>query len=186
MRTQPVLGALENRRQRLQRRSRTRRAARSPSPGSAAANRGWGVWVRSIPYPPDRLIVGEARGPELLDMLLAANTGHDGSVTTLHANGVADVPARIEALATLAGVERQAAHSLLASALSVAVHLQRAGDGRRRVTEIAVLVRDPAAGLVAAEPALLWSGELQVEPGARRLRQLLESRGVAAPMVLCE
>jgi pilus assembly protein CpaF len=134
---------------------------------------------------PDRLIVGEARGPELLDMLLAANTGHDGSVTTLHANGVVDVPARIEALAMLAGVERQAAHSLLASALSVAVHLQRDGDGQRRVTEIAVLVRDPAAGLVAAEPALLWSGELQVEPGARGLRQLLESRGVAAPMVLC-
>jgi pilus assembly protein CpaF len=132
---------------------------------------------------PDRLIVGEARGPELLDMLLAANTGHDGSVTTLHANGVTDVPARIEALAMLAGVERQAAHSLLASALSVAVHLQRSGDGRRRVTEIALLVRD-SGGLVAAEPALRWSGDLRVEPGARALGRLFQTRDVAAPTVL--
>jgi pilus assembly protein CpaF len=133
---------------------------------------------------PDRLIVGEARGPELLDMLLAANTGHEGSVTTIHANGVADVPARIEALAMLAGIERQAAHSLLASALSVAVHLHRGSDGRRRVTEIALLQRDASSGLVTASPVMRWSKEVRVEPGADLLAELLQARGIAAPAVL--
>jgi pilus assembly protein CpaF len=135
---------------------------------------------------PDRLIVGEARGSELLDMLLAANTGHDGSVTTLHANGVGDVPARIEALAMLAGVERQAAHSLLASALTVAVHLHRTRDGRRRVTEVALLLRDPESGLVAAQPVLQWADTLRVGPAADALRRLFEARGVASPAVLLE
>jgi pilus assembly protein CpaF len=135
---------------------------------------------------PDRLIVGEARGAELLDMLLAANTGHDGAVTTLHANGVADVPARIEALAMLAGIERLAAHSLLASALSVAVHLHRGRDGRRRVTEIALLQRDAATGLVAASPALVWPGvgPVQAEVGATALARLLVQRGTEPPSVL--
>jgi hypothetical protein len=73
---------------------------------------------------------------------------------------------------------------LLASALSVAVHLQRSGDGTRRVAEIALLLRDAATGLVAAEPALRWSAEIHVESGARKLGRLLEARGVAAPMVL--
>ncbi len=88
---------------------------------------------------PDRLIVGEVRGPELLDLLLAANTGHDGGLTTLHANGVADVPARVEALAMLAGVTRPAAHALLAAAFRVAVQLRRGRDGRRHVAEVALL-----------------------------------------------
>ena len=78
---------------------------------------------------PDRVIVGEVRGAELLDMLLAGNTGHDGGLTTLHANGVSEVPARVEALAMLNGIPRAAAHSLLAAALRVAVHLQRNRDG---------------------------------------------------------
>jgi pilus assembly protein CpaF len=135
---------------------------------------------------PDRLIVGEARGAELLDMLLAANTGHDGAVTTLHANGVADVPARIEALAMLAGIERLAAHSLLASALSVAVHLHRGRDGTRRVTEIALLQRDTVTGLVASAPALAWPGvgPVQAEAGAAGLANLLIQRGAEPPPVL--
>jgi pilus assembly protein CpaF len=135
---------------------------------------------------PDRLIVGEARGAELLDMLLAANTGHDGAITTLHANGVADVPARIEALAMLAGVGREAAHSLLSSALSAAVHLHRGRDGSRRVTEIALLRRDPTTGLVAAVPVMLWSGvgAVRLQPGARELADLLVARATEAPAVL--
>ncbi len=123
---------------------------------------------------PDRVIVGEVRGPELLDMLLAANTGHDGSLTTVHANGVADVPARVEALAMLAGVPRPAAHSLLASALRVAVHLQRDRDGARRVGQLAVLERD--GELVRAVTALSWDGEtaaVRSGPGAPLLRALI-------------
>lgn len=128
---------------------------------------------------PDRVIVGEVRGAELLDMLVAGNTGHDGTITTLHANGIADVPARVEALAMLAGLPRAAAHSLLASAMEVAVHLRRTSDGGRRVAEVAVLQRDDGE-LVSAVPALQWPGgsaPVQFGPGAAPLRALLEARG---------
>lgn len=128
---------------------------------------------------PDRVIVGEVRGAELLDMLVAANTGHDGGLTTLHANGVADVPARVEALAMLAGLPRAAAHSLLASALRVAVHLERGRDGFRRVAEIAVLERGEG-DLVRAVTALRWAGghaQVVADAGSPLLRALLESTG---------
>jgi pilus assembly protein CpaF len=128
---------------------------------------------------PDRVIVGEVRGAELLDMLIAGNTGHDGGLTTLHANGVADVPARVEALAMLAGLPRAAAHSLLASALKVAVHLERGRDGVRRVAEIAVLERGDGE-LVRAVTALRWAGgsaEVVSGPGAPLLRTLLAQAG---------
>ena len=117
---------------------------------------------------PDRVIVGEVRGAELLDMLVAGNTGHDGGLTTLHANGVADVPARVEALAMLAGLPRAAAHSLLASALRVAVHLERGRDGFRRVAEIAVLERGEG-DLVRAVTALRWAGGHAQVVGGRRI-----------------
>ncbi len=134
---------------------------------------------------PDRVVVGEVRGAEILDMLLAANTGHDGCVTTLHANGVADVPARVEALAMLSGVPRAAAHSLLASALRVAVHLQRTRDGRRRVGQLAVLERD--GDLVRAVPALAWDGgsaPVELGPGIGPLRDLLAARDFPLPAAL--
>ncbi len=138
---------------------------------------------------PDRLIVGEVRGAELLDLLLAGNTGHDGGLSTLHANGIADVPARIEALAMLAGVDRLTAHSLLASAVAAVVHLRRTREGGRRVAEIAVLQRDDdgvkgAAGLVRARSALTWAGPshpLRDGPGAPALATLLLERGVRSP-----
>ncbi len=132
---------------------------------------------------PDRVIVGEVRGPEILDMLLAANTGHDGCVTTLHANGVADVPARVEALAMLSGIPRPAAHSLLASALRVAVHLHRARDGSRQVGQLAVLERD--GDLVRAVPALSWDGcsaAVEWGPGAALLRDLLDDHDRPLPV----
>ncbi len=136
---------------------------------------------------PDRLIVGEVRGAELLDMLLAANTGHEGGVSTLHANGVRDVPARIEALAMLAGVGRMAAHSLLASALCAAVHVKRDRSGKRRVTEIAVLARDAGSGFVVAYSALQHldaSRGAAPGPGAGALRALIEQRGASVPSAL--
>jgi pilus assembly protein CpaF len=135
---------------------------------------------------PDRLIVGEVRGVELLDLLLAANTGHDGGLTTLHANGVADVPARIEALAMLAGIGRAAAHSLLGSALQAAVHLRRTPGGLRFVADIAVLRRS-ADGFVTTVPALSWTGgpeQAHVHSGSALLGQLLLDRGVAPPSCL--
>lgn len=101
---------------------------------------------------PDRLVVGEVRGAEVVDLLAALNTGHRGGCGTLHANSAADVPARVEALALAAGLPREAAHSQLASALDVVVHLGRGRDGRRRVLELGVPRRDDA-GLVVLEVA---------------------------------
>jgi pilus assembly protein CpaF len=102
---------------------------------------------------PDRLVVGEVRGAEVTDLLAAMNTGHEGGCGTVHANSAADVPARVEALAMAAGLPRAAAHSQLASALDAVVHLARGRDGRRRLAEVAVLVRG-GTGLVEARTAL--------------------------------
>lgn len=105
---------------------------------------------------PDRVVVGEVRGPEVVDLLAALNTGHEGGCGTLHANSAADVPARLEALASTAGLSRAALHSQLAAALRVVVHLQRA-SGVRRIAQICVLDRQPE-GLVAAGTAWSWDG----------------------------
>lgn len=105
---------------------------------------------------PDRLVVGEVRGPEVVELLAALNTGHDGGCGTLHANSAADVPARLEALGGMAGIGREALHSQLVSALQVVVHLTRSA-GRRRLAELRVLRRG-SDGLVHAEPAWSWDG----------------------------
>ena len=121
---------------------------------------------------PDRLVVGEVRGAEVVDLLAALNTGHEGGCGTLHANSAADVPARIEALALAAGLGREAAHSQLASALDAVLHLDRS-QGRRRLVEIAVPRRD-ASGLVAMETAVSWAqGRLEEGPSAGALLELL-------------
>jgi pilus assembly protein CpaF len=107
---------------------------------------------------PDRLVVGEVRGDEVLDLLAALNTGHEGGCGTLHANSAVDVPPRLEALAGAAGLERHALHSQLAAGLRVAVHLVRdPGTGRRRLAQVCALVRGDD-GLVRAAPAWSWDG----------------------------
>src|SRR3954454_6156420 len=92
---------------------------------------------------PDRIVVGEVRGPEALDMIQALNTGHDGSMTTVHANGAADALRRVETLALMAelGLPHAAVRTQVASALDVVVHLERQRDGGRSATEIAEVVR---------------------------------------------
>jgi pilus assembly protein CpaF len=104
---------------------------------------------------PDRVVVGEVRGAEVVDLLAALNTGHEGGCGTLHANSAVDVPARLEALAAVAGLDRAALHSQLASGLRIAVHLTRAEA--RRISQICVLGRG-AAGFVEAVPAWTWDG----------------------------
>ena len=88
---------------------------------------------------PDRIVVGEVRGAEVVDLLAALNTGHDGGAGTVHANNPAEVPARLEALAALGGLDRAALHSQLAAAVQVVLHVRRDRAGRRRLSEIAVL-----------------------------------------------
>ncbi|MEU8531424.1 TadA family conjugal transfer-associated ATPase [Streptomyces sp. NPDC048629] len=125
---------------------------------------------------PDRLVVGEVRGAEAVDLLAALNTGHSGC-GTVHANTAADVPARLEALGTAAGLDRVALHSQLGAALSVVLHVVRDGEGRRRIAEAHVLERD-AAGLVVTVPALRWGRDGFVhERGWERLRALIGGAG---------
>ena len=112
---------------------------------------------------PDRLVLGEARGAEVVDLLAALNTGHEGGCGTVHANSASDVPARIEALALMAGLPRGAAHSLIASALDLVIHLVRDRRGRR-VAELAVPVVD-AQGLVSMAPAVRFTVEGGAEHG---------------------
>jgi pilus assembly protein CpaF len=114
---------------------------------------------------PDRLVVGEVRGPEVLELLAALNTGHEGGCGTVHANTAEAVPARLEALACTAGLDRPALHSQLAAALDAVIHLVRDPTGRRRVAEIHVLERGPE-GLVRTVPAVAFAvGEPEIVPG---------------------
>jgi pilus assembly protein CpaF len=98
---------------------------------------------------PDRIVIGEVRGPEALDLLTALNTGHDGALSTLHANSAADALSRLETLALMAGVGLP--HAAIAEqvqrGIDLVVHLERRGDGSRGVAEIAEVVR--AAGATA-------------------------------------
>lgn len=84
---------------------------------------------------PDRLVLGECRGAEIRDLLAALNTGHDGGAGTLHANSLADVPSRLEALGALAGLDPQAIARQAVSAIGLIVHVEREG-GQRRVAAL--------------------------------------------------
>jgi pilus assembly protein CpaF len=97
----------------------------------------------SLRMRPDRIIVGEVRGSEALDMLQAMNTGHDGSLCTVHANAPRDALARIETMVLMAGFELpvRAIRQQVASALDLIVHLERLDDGSRRVTAITEVQR---------------------------------------------
>ena len=111
---------------------------------------------------PDRIVVGEVRGAELVDLLIALNTGHEGGCGTVHANTAETVPARLEALAALGGLGREAAHSQIAASVRAVVHVARDG-GHRRVGEVAVLTRG-SEGFVKTRRAL------EVTPDGRLLR----------------
>ena len=123
---------------------------------------------------PDRIVVGEVRGAEVVDLLAALNTGHDGGAGTVHANNAAEVPARLEALAALGGLDRFALHSQLAAAVQVLLHVGRDRNGMRRLSEISVLQRG-ASGLVGVSTA--WNAEIGFGSGADDLRSLLRTRG---------
>jgi pilus assembly protein CpaF len=87
---------------------------------------------------PDRIIVGESRGGEALDMLQAMNTGHDGSMTTIHSNGPRDTLRRIETMVLMAGTELtlQAIREQVSSAIDLVVHMERMRDGTRKVVNV--------------------------------------------------
>jgi pilus assembly protein CpaF len=95
---------------------------------------------------PDRIVIGEVRGPEALDLLTALNTGHDGALSTLHANSPEDALRRLETLALMAGVglPHDAIREQVSRGVDVIAHVRREADGRRRVSHVAEVMRDGA------------------------------------------
>ena len=133
---------------------------------------------QSLRMRPDRIVVGEVRGAEVVDMLAAYNTGHEGGCGTIHANSAADVPARIEALGLQAGLGRDGVHSLMASGLSVIIHLERDRHGCRRVQGLHVLSADEQLR-VRSTPAVVRRGSRLTEDVA--LAMLTQRLGDHAP-----
>ena len=109
---------------------------------------------------PDRLVVGECRGPEVRDLLAALNTGHAGGCATVHANAALEVPARLEALGSTAGMSPSSVAAQAAAAFDAVLHLRRSG-GRRYLAELAAVGR--AGDRLVVEPAATWPGAGPVE-----------------------
>ncbi|GAB4105255.1 TadA family conjugal transfer-associated ATPase [Micromonospora taraxaci] len=132
---------------------------------------------------PDRLVVGECRGGEVVDLLGALNTGHDGGAGTLHANTPSDVPARLEALGMLGGLPRAALHAQVTAALQVLFQVRR-GDRGRVLESVCLLLPEGPERLVTVVPAWVRGSGLGL--AARALGALLRERGVAVPPILSE
>ncbi|UIZ92323.1 TadA family conjugal transfer-associated ATPase [Corynebacterium sp. CNCTC7651] len=113
---------------------------------------------------PDRIVVGEIRGAEVIDLLAALNTGHEGGAGTLHANSIHEVPARLEALAALGGLDRVGLHAQLAAAVDMVVVVKRQADGTRRVQQIGVLEGQPVQARV------VWDADTGAADGYEALQ----------------
>ena len=148
-----------------------RLAARPPNVEGAGSVTLRDLVRQALRMRPDRVVVGEVRGAEVVDLLAALNTGHEGGCGTVHANSPEDVPARLEALGLMAGLPRDAVHSLVAAGLHVIIHVERRRTDRRLS---ALHVIDEHAGRARAVPVLVralhgW----HVGPGYEPLRELL-------------
>jgi len=145
---------------------------------------------------PDRIIVGEVRGAEALDMLQAMNTGHDGSLTTVHANSPRDALARIETMVLMAGYDLplRAIRQQVASALDLIIHLERLEDGTRRVTAITEVQRMESEVITLQDifefkvervtPERVVIGELAATGLRPTFLYKFEKRGVSLPVDL--
>jgi pilus assembly protein CpaF len=127
---------------------------------------------------PDRLIVGEVRGGEVCDLLAALNTGHEGGAGTVHANSIRELPARMEALATMGGLARAALHSQLAAAVQVVLHMHRDRSGARRLEAAGLLAR-AVDGEVQVQP--IWTRRAGWADARPAFAALLTDRGVPTP-----
>ncbi|WP_231839590.1 CpaF family protein [Blastococcus saxobsidens] len=123
----------------------------------------------SLRMRPDRIVVGECRGGESLDMLQAMNTGHDGSLSTVHANSPRDAIARLETLVLMAGMDLplRAIREQIASAVDVVVQLSRLRDGTRRVTHVTE-VQGMEGETVTLQDAFLFDYSAGVDPATGR------------------
>ncbi len=131
----------------------------------------------SLRMRPDRVVVGEFRGAEIVELLAALNTGHSGGGATVHANGIDELPARLEALGSLGGLDRAAVAGQAAAALDVVLHLERMAGGRRELTAIGVFHRSRAEW-GPLEVHTVWTRRSGFLDGASEIESMLRSRGV--------
>ncbi|ASU77197.1 ATPase [Actinopolyspora erythraea] len=152
-----------------------RLVARPPNVEGAGQIRMSELVRQALRMRPDRIVVGEARGAEVRELLDCLNTGHEGGAGTVHANSPAEVPARMEALAAHGGVERGALHSQLAAAIRVVLHMRRTARHGRHLAGIGVLRRSGSETTVrpAWEPGSGWARE------SHRLLDMLAERSDA-------
>ncbi|HLY35716.1 MAG TPA: CpaF family protein, partial [Candidatus Limnocylindria bacterium] len=123
----------------------------------------------SLRMRPDRILVGEVRGAEALDMLQAMNTGHDGSMSTIHSNSARDALSRLETMVMMASIDIpfEAVRAQIASAVNLIVHQARMPDGRRKVAQIAEVVGYDQNGAILRDIFLLgMGGDLRLEYNA--------------------
>ncbi|MFT4148415.1 MAG: TadA family conjugal transfer-associated ATPase [Micrococcaceae bacterium] len=122
---------------------------------------------------PDRLVVGECRGPEIRDLLQAFNTGHSGGCGTIHANSTYDLPARLEALCALSGLTQVASWTQINSALDIALHLENR-NGRRFLSQISLVAANDE-GKTIIIPALHYDGiNVKEHEGYAELKRLMK------------
>jgi pilus assembly protein CpaF len=154
--------------------------------------------TNSLRMRPDRIIVGEVRGEEALDMLQAMNTGHDGSLTTVHANSPRDAISRLETMAMMANlnVPEKAIRQQIASAISVVVQISRLSDGTRRVTHLSEIT-GMDEDVVSMQDIFVFEKQGVTETGhvigafsatgiRPRLAEKLKMSGIAVPAALFE
>jgi pilus assembly protein CpaF len=122
---------------------------------------------------PDRLVVGEVRGAEVVDLLAALNTGHEGGCGTIHANSAGDVPARFEALGIAAGMSREAVRAQLSAAIALVLHLVRGADGVRRLDQVAVLQTGDEGARCIPAVSFAADGAVTAGPARDQLARLL-------------
>ena len=130
---------------------------------------------------PDRVIVGECRGAEVADFLTAMNTGHRGAIGTVHANSASDVPARLHAMAALAGLAPTTAALQIRSAIDVVIHLERGAAGLRYPAEVALLSKNGDDAQLNLTPVLTTVGNQVMEgPGLALLDTMTPGEAKAA------
>ena len=150
----------------------------------------------SLRMRPDRIIVGEVRGPEALDMLQAMNTGHDGSLTTIHANTARDALARVENMVSMTGISfpTRVIRTQIAAAIDIVLQVERHEDGKRRLVSIQEIVGMEGDIITMSELFRFERrgidengnvmGEFRATGVVPRFRETLERRGIACPLEL--
>ena len=154
--------------------------------------------MNSLRMRPDRIIIGEVRGEEALDMLQAMNTGHDGSLATVHANSPRDAISRLETMALMANLNlpEKALRQQIASAIAIVIQITRMSDGTRRVTHLSEIT-GMDEDVVSMQDIFVFEKEGIAENGhvigtfsatgiRPRLAEKLKTSGIPVPAALFE